>query len=262
MPYIEKHPPGDFCWIDLGTTDIEAADNFYHSVFGWHIKNVPIDPENFISIYQLEDRAVAAAYPLRPEQRSKGMMPHWMVYVAVDNADEAANRVSHLGGKVIAPPFDMSDSGRMATFQDPLGGVFSVWQAKKNIGMEITGVDGTLCWAELSTPDPARASQFYSDLFGWKVVADERDPTRYLHIVNGESYIGGFPLSERRDRKVSPRWLIYFAVSDCDAVANRAEHRGAKIHLPPTTHEGVGRMAVIADPEGAVFALFQSARHG
>jgi predicted enzyme related to lactoylglutathione lyase len=59
---------------------------------------------------------------------------------------------------------------------------------------------------------------------------------------------------------VPPHWLAYFQVDDVDAVASKAKQMGAKLCLQPMTMEGVGRMSVISDPQGAVFSIFKSAR--
>ena len=158
---------------------------------------------------------------------------------------------------MLAPPFDVYDVGRMAVLQDPTGAVFSIWEPKKSKGAGITGADGTLCWADLSTPDPARASRFYSSLFGWKMMAGEKDPSDYLHIVNGEEFIGGIPPATHRNPKIPPHWLAYFLVSDCDQTAAKVKRLGGTIHVAPMTMEDVGRWAVVADPQGAVFAIFQ-----
>ncbi len=260
MPHIEKHPPGAFCWIELATTDQNAAKTFYGKLFGWGVKDFPMGPNDFYSIFQLDGRDAAAAYTLRPDQRSRGVPPHWMLYVAVESADSAAKRAADLGAKVLAPPFDVYDVGRMAVLQDPTAAVLSVWQPKKRTGTGIAGVDGTLCWADLSTSDQDCASQFYSALFGWKILKEDENPSHnYYHIQNGEDFIGGIPPGSHRDPKIPPHWLPYFKVSNCDATAAEAKQLGAIIHLPPTNFEDVGRGAVLADPQRAVFAIFQSA---
>lgn len=259
MPHIEKHPAGAFCWVELATTDQNAAKSFYGKLFGWGTHDMPMGPNDFYTMFKLEGRDAAAAYTIRPEQRSQGVPPHWMIYVAVESADTAANRGAQLGGKVLAPPFDVFDAGRMAVIADPAGAVFSVWQAKKNTGIGITGVDGALCWADLSTPDREQAGPFYAGLFGWKIVKeDEKSSHNYWHIVNGEEFIGGIPPAAHRNPKVPPHWLAYFVVSDCDAAAAKAKQLGATLHLDPMTMEDVGRMAVVADPQGAAFAIFQA----
>ena len=103
-------------------------------------------------MFKIGDRdAGTAAYTLRNEQ--KGMPPNWAIYIAVENADVSAKRASELGGKICVAPFDVFDVGRMAVVQDPTGGTFCLWQARQKPNA-VSGVEGTLCWADLSTPDP------------------------------------------------------------------------------------------------------------
>lgn len=263
VPYIEKHVPGTFCWIELGTTDQAAAKHFYHTLFGWAAHDVLMGPNHAYSIFQLEGRDVGAAYTLRREQQAKGVPPHWLLYVAVENVDKAASRAASLGGSVITAPDDVLDAGRMAVLADPAGAVFSVWEGKKRMGTEITGVEGTLCWADLMTPDPLRAGKFYSDLFGWKLTMIERaSPAYLLHVPSDEGYIAGIPPAGRYDFSVLPHWLTYFTVADCDQAAATALRNEAIACSTPAKLENVGRVAVVTDPEGAVFGLFEAARQG
>jgi hypothetical protein len=258
MSQIDSHPPGSFCWIELGTTDQSAAKAFYQSLFGWTPADMPMGPNDFYTIFKLDGRDAAAAYTLRPEQRAQNLPPHWTLYIMVASADDAAQRAAEVGGTVIVAACDVFDAGRMAVLQDPTGAVFTVWEPKKSQGTGIAHVDGTLCWADLSTPDPQRAGKFYSDLFGWQIMSDDEDPEHnYLHIKNGEHFIGGIPPASPRQPGTPPHWLPYFNASNCDAVADKAKALGAKFYLPPMTMENVGRFAVLADPQGAVFALFQ-----
>lgn len=261
MTHIDKHPAGSFCWIELATTDQKAAKDFYSSLFGWSPQDSPIGPSEFYTIFKLEGRDAAAGYTLRQDQRAQDVPPNWMIYITVDSADQAAAKAKQLGGTVVAPPFDVMDFGRMAVIQDPTGTHFCVWQARKNTGIGIAGVAGSLCWADLSTPDAKRASDFYSALFGWQIMADEKDKSGYLHIKNGGHFIGGIPPAAHRPPGVPPHWLAYFWVDDVDGSAAKAKQMGANLYVPPMTIENVGRMAVIADPQGAVFAIFNSQGH-
>lgn len=260
MPYVDKRPPGDFCWLELGTTDQNAAKNFYGALFGWNANDAPMGPNEFYTIFRMDGRDAAAAFTLRPEELARGIPTHWQPYIAVENADAAASKVSELGGTVIESPFDVPDAGRMAVIRDPTGAFFSIFQAKRHAGLGIVGEPGAFCWADLSTPDPDRAKQFYSGLFGWQLLTGEKDSSGYLHIKNGEQFIGGIPPAQHRDPKTPPHWLIYIQVSDVDASAQKAKELGARIYAPPMTIEGAGRFAVLADPQGAVFAIFKSAR--
>lgn len=259
MSDVDRHPPGTFCWVELATTEQEAAKAFYASLFGWSTEDNPVPPNDFYTIFVSGQRFAAGAYTLRPEQRSQHVAPHWMLYVAVESADDAAARTAKLGGRVLASPSDVDGIGRMAVLQDPTGAAFSVWQAKLHQGIGVAGVEGTLCWADLVTPDPARASRFYCDLFSWTIKADENDPSGYLHIQSGDRFIGGIPPSRGRD-PISPYWLVYFAVTDCGQSVAKAKQLGARLMLPPTSMEDVGRWAVLADPQGAAFAMFEPPR--
>jgi predicted enzyme related to lactoylglutathione lyase len=260
MANVDKQPAGSFCWIELHTSDQPAAKSFYSALFGWEAHDSPMGPNDFYTEFKLQGREAAAGFTLRPEERSHGVPPHWMIYVTIDSADAAAAKAKQLGGQVLAGPFEVMDAGRMAVVQDPTGATFAVWQANKNVGIRIAQVAGTLCWADLSTPDAKRASDFYAGLFGWQITADPKDSSGYLHIKNGEHFIGGIPPASYRQPGVPPHWMAYFQVDDVDASASKAKEMGAKLYLPPMTMEGVGRMSVIADPQGAVFSIFKSAR--
>ena len=258
MAHVESHPAGSFCWIELATSDQAAAKSFYQSLFGWSPSDMPMGPGEFYTIFRLESQDAAAAYTLRPEQQAQQVPPNWTPYIAVENTDASVARARELGGTVIAGPIDVYDQGRMALLQDPTGAVFAVWQAKKGKGTGIAYVDGTLCWCDLSTPNPEQAGKFYSGLFGWQIVAGDEDPEHdYLHIKNGEHFIGGIPSTKHRAPGTPPHWLAYFLTSNCDASAEKAKQLGGRLYLPPMTMENVGRFAVVADPQGAVFALFQ-----
>jgi uncharacterized protein len=260
MPNIDSHSPGAFCWIELGTTNQSAAKSFYAKIFGWLPNDMPMGADESYTIFELEGRAAAAGYTLRRDQLSHGVPPHWNLYVAVTDADATAARTTELGGTVLAPPFDVFDAGRTAVLQDPTGAVISIWQAKNNPGIGVFNSPGALCWADLSTPDQARASQFYSDLFGWQMMKEDEDPAHnYWHIKNGEEFIGGIAPSAQHRAGTPAHWLAYFTVADCDTTANAAKNLGATLYLPPTDFENVGRISVIADPEGATFAIFKAA---
>jgi predicted enzyme related to lactoylglutathione lyase len=262
MPQADKHPPGDFCWIELGTTDQDAAKNFYASLFGWTPNDMPMGADGVYTIFRLGGRDSAAACTLTQQERAQHLPPHWSLYIAVENADAAGEKAAQLGGKVLAPAFDVFDVGRMAVVQDPTGAVFIVWQAKKNAGIGIVREPGAFCWEDLSTPDPERAKQFYSGLFGWHVEAGEKDQSGYLHIKNGENFIGGIPPVQHRDPTIPPHWLIYFSVADVDGLAAKAKQMGARFYVEPMSIEGVGRLAVMADPQGAVSAIFKESPRG
>jgi predicted enzyme related to lactoylglutathione lyase len=156
MANIDRHAPGSFCWIELGTSDQAAAKSFYTSLFGWTVNDFPMGPGQFYSMFALQGRNTGAAYTLDPKNMP-GIPPNWALYVCVESADTAAGKAGENGGKVLGGPFDVSEFGRMAVLQDPTGAIFNVWEPRSHHGTGIYGVQGTLCWAELSTPDTEAA---------------------------------------------------------------------------------------------------------
>ena len=259
MADIDHAVPGSFCWMELSTTDQNAAKAFYTSLFGWKANDAPIGPQQFYTMFQLDGREVAAGYTMMKDERAMGIPSHWNLYIAVENADASAARAAELGGKVLAPPFDVMESGRMAVIQDPTGAIFHIWQPNRHPGIRVSNVPGSFCWADLNTGDAAAASAFYSGLFGWKIAPGENDPSGYLHISNGETMIGGVPSAEQRDPNAPPHWLLYFQSADCDATTASAAELGGRAFMGPMSLEGVGRFSVVADPQGAVFSLFTPA---
>jgi len=261
MANIDKHAPGSFCWMELATTDQAAAKKFYTSLFGWSVEDHPIGPEEKYSMFRLKGRDAAAGYTMRKEQRAQGMPPNWMLYIATGNADATAIKAAQEGGSVLQPAIDVMDAGRMAVLRDPVGAVFSVWQANRNQGIGIANEDSSFCWADLNTPDQGRAAKFYSSVFGWKLEKGQQDySSGYLHIQNGQDSIGGVPPAAYLNRKTPPHWLLYFMVADVAAGEAKAGSLGGRTLMPARHMEGVGTWSIVSDPQGAVFALFKSDR--
>jgi uncharacterized protein len=262
MPTVNVHPPGSFCWIELGTTDQQAAKQLYGQLFGWTADDMPMGPDEFYTMFKLNGLEVAACYKLRPGQVQTGVPVYWMLYMAVADVDGSAKRASELGGTVLLPPFDVFTAGRMAVIQDPTGVVFSMWQAKEHIGLRLVHEEGALCWADLLTKDRDRAAEFYSALFGWTIEKEDESHHRYYHIKRGTEYVGGMPAPDQQLPGTTPHWSIYFQTANCEKKTALAQSLGAKPLVANMKRENVGTLSIVADPQGATFCLFESARKG
>jgi uncharacterized protein len=259
MPTVTTHAPGTFCWPELATTDQKNAVAFYRALFGWDVDEQPIGPTETYAIFKLRGKNICAAYSMRAEERQQGVPPHWGSYVAVADADAAAKRAQELGAKVLAPAFDVMDAGRMAVLQDPTGGVFMVWQAKKHVGAEVLGDPGSLCWTELATRDSKAAEKFYTSLFGW-AAKHGTDGMEYIELANNGQQQGGILPITPQMGNMPTAWTPYFMVSDVDATAAKVKELGGRVSMGPQDLPKVGRFAVVADPQGAMFDIFKSAR--
>ncbi|HEY8459877.1 MAG TPA: VOC family protein [Blastocatellia bacterium] len=247
---------GDFCWFELGASDQNAAKEFYVKLFGWQFDDSPLPPEmgGVYTTLTKDGKKVGAMYQLGPH--TGDVPPHWMLYVAVESADEAVAKASELGAQTLCQPFDVMEHGRMAFFNDPTGATISVWQAKAHPGAELVNAPGSACWGELATTDVKTAGAFYSSLFGWSL-KESADGMPYVEFSNQGKAIGGMrPLDDAQDQGAASRWSVYFAVEDCDATAKKAEELGATLRVPPTDIPNIGCFAVIRDPQGAFFSIF------
>ena len=249
--------PGTFCWIELATSDGEAAKKFYTELFNWQFTDSPMGPGMVYTMLEQDGKQVGALYKMMPDMEAMNIPPHWLSYVSTDNADETAAKSKELGGTVIKEPFDVMTYGRMAVIQDPTGAVFALWQPGTHKGIGLSNVPNSLCWNELATTDTAKAGDFYTGLFGWGKHEQQMGPMTYTSFMNGERPAGGMFIPPPEMGNVPPHWAVYFAVADPDATAKRAEELGAKICAPPMDIPGVGRMAAMMDPQGAAFAVIR-----
>jgi uncharacterized protein len=124
-----------------------------------------------------------------------------------------------------------------------------------------TFAPGTPCWIDLGTPDQDAAGEFYGGLFGWTLEEDENAEqtggyrTAQLH---GKAVGGVMKLMQEGQ---PPAWMAYIAVEDADAAAARAREAGGTVHVEPMSVLDYGRMAVLADPTGAVFGVWQAGKN-
>jgi predicted enzyme related to lactoylglutathione lyase len=252
---------GSFAWLELGTTDRDAAKKFYSSLFGWAAEDQSMGPDMTYTLFRLGGKDVGGAYQLMKEQIEGHVPPHWMPYVRVDNADASAAKAVKLGAKQIVPPGDIPNVGRFAVLEDPTGAHISIFQPGQHRGLQNFGDIGALCWADLNSTNPQKAAQFYSEWLGWTI---DSGKDGYRHIMNGSSHtdmIGGMPLQMHAPPGTPSHWMSYFHVADCKAAAAKAAQLGGSTIMPAQLMPDVGTISVIADPQGAVFALYQAIAH-
>jgi predicted enzyme related to lactoylglutathione lyase len=252
-----SYDPGTFCWVDLATTDPEAAKRFYTQLFGWDAEDTSAGEGATYTMLRLDGDDLCALYEQRAEQREQGMPPSWTSYVTVENADATAGRVRELGGELLAEAFDVMDAGRMAVVQDPTGAVCAVWQPRSNIGADRVNEPGCLCWNELATNDVEGATPFYGSLLDWgfePIDTGEGGP-EVSTITNAAGWRNGSTRKLTGEQAgLPPHWLPYFCVSSCSESVDRAKELGAGVLLEPMEIPS-GRIAALRDPQGAAFAI-------
>lgn len=114
---------------------------------------------------------------------------------------------------------------------------------------------GAFSWCELTTPDPQAAGRFYSGLFGWTVKAIDMGTGPYHVAQVGETGVGGIMNPPPGAEAMPAAWGCYITVDDVDETIAKCTALGGNTLMPPMEVPGVGRMAVLQDPQGAVFSV-------
>ncbi|MEU8991331.1 VOC family protein [Streptomyces sp. NPDC048558] len=251
-----RHAPGTPCWVSLMVHGLAATQDFYGALFGWEFQPGPQQLGPYVRAL-LNGREVAGIGQLPPDRH---LPIAWTPYLASNNVGRTADTVRLCGGTVGVGPLDAAEAGRLAICSDPSGAVFGIWQGAEHRGTAITGVPGTPAWNELLTFESVNVAKFYETVFAYEeepVVSADFDYVTLL--VDGRPVAGihGVGTSLPRDR--GPHWVTYFEVADTDETLDRVVDLGGHV-LKPAHDSAHGRVATVADPEGARFALIQDPR--
>lgn len=251
------YKPGTFCWVELATSDPNAAKTFYSQLFGWEYDDHPMGPDMVYTMVRLGGQDVGALYKLMADQASMGVPPNWLSYISVASCDESTEKAKAAGATILKEPFDVMTVGRMSVVQDPTGAAFAIWQAGEHHGAGIYNVPSSFCWNELMTTDTAKDKDFYTSVFGWTAETMNFGDFEYTMFNNGERGAGGMLAITPEMGPIPPNWLVYFAVDDCDAQVQKATELGGNVCKPADDIPGIGRFAILTDPQGAAFAIIK-----
>lgn len=241
-------------WADCATTDLGAAEAFYASVFGWTAERVIGSDGTEYSVQSLGGKMVAGIYALNEEMVRMGVPPHWGTYVEVADVEATLDAVRSEGGEVLDGPSDEPGIGRIALIRDPVGAYLRVWRSEPPHGAQVFDLPGAMTWNELSTAEPEKAASFYERVFGLEVETTEH-PVHYTSLKIDGRAVAGILKTTPEMGDFPPSWDVYFACDDADATAESVVAAGGKAIRAAFDIPGVGRMAVLQDPHGAVFEV-------
>jgi predicted enzyme related to lactoylglutathione lyase len=270
MSEREEYPAGVPCWVETLQPDPRGALDFYGALFGWEFAGPgpmagQLPGEYFVARVQGCDVAGVGSL----SDLGGPLVPAWNTYVRVDSADEAAERATAAGARVLIGPLDALPAARLAVLVDPVGAVVSVWEARAREGAQLVNEPGTWAMSSLHTTDGEGAKAFYGSVFGWQLEAFG-PPEAPMTLWRLPGYVGGegkwatvpsdvvavmAPTGDTA-AAVPAHWNVNIRVEDADATAEQAASLGGRVIAPVLDTPGF-RSAVLADPQGAVFSIGQ-----
>ncbi|MDK1475936.1 VOC family protein [Streptomyces sp. 549] len=251
---VTRPAPGTPCWASLRVHDLAAGQKFYSELFGWEFREGPRQTGPFVRAH-FGDLVVAGLGEARHEPSGLGA---WLPYLATDDADATCARIRESGGTVAVGPLDSGEDGRLAIASDPSGAAFGIWQAGLHSGTEPDGRPGTAVWDELVTRSAHAVRPFYRAVFGFDTERVEAaSGNEYLALKLDGRLVGGMRgVGDELPSDRGPYWTTYFSVTDADDAARRVVELGGQILRDPR-NSPYGRLAHVADSEGAAFAVVQ-----
>ena len=246
-----RWPAGTPCWVDVSVDDVPKAIAFYQALFGWDIELGGPEVGGY-SIAHQDGRIVAA---VSPKMGAPDAPSVWTTYLATDDADATAAKIKGAGGQLLAEPMDVMEEGRLAVAMDPAGAVFGLWQGGNTTGLGVANEPGALTWNEHMSRDFDGSKAFYQAVFGYGYQDMSSDGFKYATLMLDGQIVGGIgEYPAETPAAVPAAWATYFAVTDTDAaVATVTELGGSVVQSPRDSP--YGRVAVVADNDGAVFSL-------
>ncbi|GGM04683.1 VOC family protein [Deinococcus aerophilus] len=242
-------PAGEPIWVDLTTSTPQRTRDFYAALFGWEYQI----SEEFGGYANAQSGGHRAAGISPPPPQGMNGPPSWLIYFDTRDIVADAQHVRTLGGTAFEGPVQIGTEGWAHHVADPDGTIFGLWQDDQHGGFAACQGTGRVVWAEVNTHDSASAVAFYSRLLNADALPlPGADYHQLMH--GGVGFAGVSGHAQNWDEVGAGGWMVYFYAEDVDAAARTTETHGGKVLVAPFDMD-YGRMAVLADPAGAVFSV-------
>jgi predicted enzyme related to lactoylglutathione lyase len=254
MPRRDSAPTGAPCWIDIMTSDVQRAREFYTKLFGWTAGEPSPEIGGYFMFFK-DDVPVAGGMQAQP---GNDVPDAWSVYLATDDIRKTLAVAVEAGAQIYVDSLDVADLGAMAVIGDPGGAAIGLWEPRAFAGLAVLGETGTPAWFELHTRNYADAIRFYRETFGWQTeTASDTAELRYTNATSGTlPFAGVIDATAFLPDGVPAHWSVYFAVDSADATIARLGELGGSV-VQAAEDTPYGRLATVTDPMGATFKLLQ-----
>jgi predicted enzyme related to lactoylglutathione lyase len=252
VPICDGAPLGAPCWIDLTSSDLEQAQDFYGAVFGWIFESQ--GPAYGGYIIAAKNGHVVAG--LVANVRQWPFPDGWSTYFHTADIDATVSAVRAAGASLRLAPMRLPARGVMSAATDPSGSAFRLWQPLDQRGFEVIGEAGAPVWHQLTTRDYRAAIDFYRVVFGWRTEqVSDIDEFRYTTAWFGDQQLLGVMDGAKILSEGTPsQWTTFFGADDVDKTMQVITDNGGVV-LQPAADTPYGRLAAAADPAGVMFNL-------
>jgi predicted enzyme related to lactoylglutathione lyase len=252
VPTRDDAPLGAPCWIDLTSSDIERAQDFYGTIFGWTFESHGSEYGGYITAAK-DGHQVAGLMANNPEM---GIPDNWGTFFRTADVNASVSAATAAGGSCFMGPMEVPAKGHMSLATDPSGAVFGLWQPLEHRGFEVIGEAGAPVWHQLTTRDYRAALDFYREVFGWQTDSvSDTDEFRYTTAsFGGEQLLGVMDGTAFMPEGVPSTWTIFFGAEDVDKTLRLITEKGGAV-VQPAEDTPYGRLAAATDPTGTAFNL-------
>jgi len=247
---IPTAPPvdGTVVWYDLLVEDGTAVLGFYQELFGW--ETVRHRDGGWVVLHHGRLIAGISEISSSDPDLDEGM---WIVGIAVGDIEAAAAKAASLGAEVDLEPAELPGFARYAVISDLEGAPVLLVDPQTEMGGGRG--HGTFVWTELWSRDPSAAAAFYRELIGYQ---------RQQIKVNGSPYVVFETADTRRAglvktplETIEPAWVPYIAVDRLSSTLDKVGKLGGQVVVGPNPDFSNGSVALIADPMGAAFFVYE-----
>jgi uncharacterized protein len=252
VPVRKSAPLGAPIWIDLLTSDLDRAKQFYGTVFGWTFESAGPEYGGYVNAF-IDGRPVAGLMGNTPEMQSPD---GWTTYLHTADINATVAAATAAGGVSCVEPMEIKDKGWMGMLTDPTGAFVGLWQPTGHSGFEVVKEAGAPVYFQLTTRDYGKALEFYRDVFGWQTEkVSDTDEFRYSTAnFDGEAQLGVMDGTRDLPEGVPSNWFFFLGADDVDKTVQLIVENGGSV-IRAAEDTPYGRLAAVADPTGAGFNL-------
>lgn len=252
MAIRESAPLGAPTWIDLTTSDVDGAQRFYGTVFGWTFESSGPEYGGYVNAFQ-DGRPVAGLMRNDPQWNAPDT---WAVYLHTADIKSTVAAAVSAGAVSCVEPMEVPEKGWMALLSDPAGAVIGLWQPTGHSGFELIDAAGAPVWFQLTTNDYTKALDFYRNTLGWQTRVESNTPEfRYTNAIFGdEPLLGVMDGADVLPTGVPSHWTVFIGAEDVDTTLQLITDNGGSI-VRGAEDTPYGRLAAAVDPTGAAFNL-------